>query len=411
MEILNLAQLARPFAGASLDLPTPSTNVVNAGFERAFDNFGKVQESLDAQKRAKKKSDFAKKLEEQFGRASGLGDMERMVLANKSGYDPEGAAKDFMDIVERREKAEIEFQKQKDLEDDLKAAQQWSLIQDQAAEEYQKAPTAEAKAVARAKYDAAFGRQQDIIAKNFAKRSPEQVKLFGSPISAPEKFAQIELNTQKAQEAQAEKLAEEQRRQAEEQRKQAEEQRRQAESKRQEEELRIAKERLKLDDKKLDLERKKADAAIAKQNAELAQIEKNAETSTKQIGTQSERIAAGYYRVLKTAEERIKQPTAEDFLKYKVGIVTPTMQTQLDWLNAFLRKTSGAAITKEDIELERKALMPDVKDSKETIANKKKARETRMEGIKTEAGVAIKSVIKDKPKTNIKPKSDPLNLY
>jgi hypothetical protein len=418
MEIINLAQLARPFDGASLDLASNlATSTRNAGFERSFDNLGKIQGAIDQQRREKKKSDFAKKLEEQFGRASGLGDMERMVLANQAGYDPEGAAKDFMGIIERREKASLEAQKGKAFADAMRRGQAWQNELDKAAEEYATAQTPEAKALARGKYEMAYQQQQQLIAEGAEQRwMPEQIKLLGSPESASAKFASIESKQA------AEKLAEQERLTKAEAAKQ-EAALKAAKDKRDAEELRLkqekdkrdaeeARKRFNLDERKLALEQQKAAAALRKQNAELAEIEKKAKES-KSLGTQSERVAAGYYNVLTAAEKRVKQPTKEDWAKYQIGIVTPTMQTQLDWLNAFLRKTSGAAITKEDIELERKALMPDVRDSKETIENKKKARQERINGIKGEAGVALQKIDakSGQQKAVVKPKADPLGLF
>lgn len=425
MEIINLAQLARPFAGANLDIPSNlATTARNAGFERTFDNIGKMQTAIDEQRRAKKKSEFAQKLEKQFGRAGGLDDMQRMILTNQAGYDPESAAKDFMAIIERREKASAEAQKGKAFAEALRRGQAWQNELDKAAEEYATAQTPEAKALARGKYEMAYQQQQALLAEGAEQRwMPEQIKLLGSPESAATRFASIEAKQAAEQLAEQERLAKAEAAKQEAALKAAKDKREAEELRlRQEKEKREAEEsrrKLLLDEKEFAFQKEKSDREFRAKQEENKKKEE--EALKKGLGTTEERKAAGYYNIIKAAESRIKPITAEDWIKLQAGILTPATQPMLDWAGAYLRKTSGASITDGDVQEVFKSIMPNVKDSKEVLELKRKSREQRINALADEAGVALKKIQnpsksnqqqQQQPKKNVvKPKTDPLGLF
>jgi len=118
-------------------------------------------------------------------------------------------------------------------------------------------------------------------------------------------------------------------------------------------------------------------------------------------GSQAERKAAGFVNRMVDASNRLQdlgKPDLKDITLNKINQAsTPFLQATKSFLNALLRKESGAAITQEDYEQVGPEYIPQLFDSPEVLAEKNAARQRAIDGIRLEAGRAV-SLIDAEPK-------------
>jgi hypothetical protein len=145
--------------------------------------------------------------------------------------------------------------------------------------------------------------------------------------------------------------------------------------------------------------------------------------ATRENPQEGERTSANYYGRMEAAEGLLGDyvPSTMDYIAadrmMKGGPISGSLanaalsskgqqyyQAAADWVRAKLRKESGAVISPEEMAQEIKTYFPLPSDSKETIAQKKRARQQAMGGMKEMGGRAVRTP------TNQASPDDPLGI-
>lgn len=133
---------------------------------------------------------------------------------------------------------------------------------------------------------------------------------------------------------------------------------------------------------------------------ERLDVEKNAKKN--QQATDTQNVAGGYFERMAASEQKlsglrgegydptsIRDKLAPNFLKSDEGQMY--QQAQDDWIRAKLRKESGAVISDEEMESERRTYFPQIGDSEAVIRQKAEARKRATEAMRRAAGPAAAS--------------------
>lgn len=120
--------------------------------------------------------------------------------------------------------------------------------------------------------------------------------------------------------------------------------------------------------------------------------------------TEGERNAAGFFQRMLQANSELRrldgagfQTNRRDYYTAGNELLNPIAspqgqeyrQAQNNWIRANLRKESGAAIGKEEMEQERRTYFPIPGDSPQVIAQKERARQVTEQAMRQAAGGAL----------------------
>jgi len=137
--------------------------------------------------------------------------------------------------------------------------------------------------------------------------------------------------------------------------------------------------------------------------------------------TADEKLSYGYYTRMVSVEDTIDKLEGFDsaglWERFK-GMTNITASEPMqkyrqaadDWIRSKLRRESGAVIAKEEMDKEYEIYFPQIGDSQGVINQKKEARKTAQEAMKTASGMQFKKSEGEKPPSEQKPVINESNL-